>query len=87
MGIYVYTNIVYIGSVKNFRFRYKRAIDLESVVIEIEITGKQTVTTTDNSPPPGKHLRIFHGNKKTQVVASFATNGYTARVKIAPLSR
>ncbi len=39
------------------------------------------------TPPPGEHLELFCGNQKTQVFASFATNGNTAHVKIAPISR
>jgi len=35
-------------------------------------------------PPPSEHLGLFCGNQKTQIFASFATNGNTARVKIAP---
>jgi hypothetical protein len=35
---------------------------------------------------PANILGFFGGNQKTQFFASFATNGNTARVKIAPIS-
>jgi hypothetical protein len=45
------------------------------------------VVHVDWASPPGEHLGLFCGNQKTQFFASFATNGNTARVKIAPEAR
>jgi hypothetical protein len=64
-----------------------RAVNIMLVPFSTRYAHGEQIRKMVGAPPPNEHLGLFCRNKKTQAFASFTTNGNTARVKIAPVSR